>query len=592
MSGATEPEAGPRGVDPRAIADRVADSLEAPEVRGGLAMFLLRSALRWAVARGSVGAHAAAEEERWSERANEGRLLAETLRYVAWSLVLEDDGSKDAVARAAAVIGAALSVRGDLAEGSAGELLFGTTLVPGEKRFEVHRGKGRHILVGASENLWAVEVLDESGAIHDEATLSASLRRCLGAIGSGSPILAITAAPRREAAAVWPTIVRQNPESARLLSDAIFSVFFDPAAPPDVDMTGRLAQGGPLTSRCFWHALHVVVFRNAKAALVGSFVAGVAADGALEIGARLDAARSRERRSGQGTEPPAPVKLGFQLDERATKLLEGIGRGAAMNAGGFLRVPGFGRSAWKRGPAPPSAEGAIFLALRLALDEALPELDELECMIGLAHVHRGLVTRLGSTTPEMRALVGAARREEPLAEPLARALVVHRARVAEAKRRESAEVAFEYAALVLGRVGGFARAVVAAIARAVAVLIAVRTPPPARRMLPAPLVAVDSSVPRPPGISAVGRFGVLAPPRSVWIHHSLAEDEVSFVIQLGPDQVAQAARLREAIPKALARVLAATGDKAVLASKPSTAPATRVAYRRLLGLLAALRPRA
>jgi hypothetical protein len=172
---------------------------------------------------------------------------------------------------------------------------------------------------------------------------------------------------------------------------------------------------------------------------------------------------------------------------------------------------------------------------------------------------------------------------------VAAALAVHRARIGEAKRRESAEVAYEFASLVLGRLGSFGRSLVAAAARFVAVLIALRTPQAARASLPMPLVAVDSSVPRPPGIAAVGRFGVLAPARSIWIHHSLGDDDVSFVLQLGPETVRHAQELRESIPAALERVRAAIGQAPCALAVPAAPPATRLAYRRLLGLLSALR---
>jgi hypothetical protein len=106
-------------------------------------------------------------------------------------------------------------------------------------------------------------------------------------------------------------------------------------------------------------------------------------------------------------------------------------------------------------------------------------------------------------------------------------------------------------------------------------------------------VAIDSSVPLPPGVAGFGRFGVLAPPRSLWIHHSLAADAVSFVLQLGPDHLASRDALRRAIPAALEKVRAALAglpQQDTHATSPSTPP-TRVAYRRLLGLLGALKTR-
>ncbi len=516
-------------VDPRLAANRIADLVAAPEVRGGLALFALRRTLRWALARASIGAREAAQEDRWSTRASDMRLGATSLRHVAWTAVLEDephDRSADGSAqtdRAASLIVGALEFRAHLTEGACParlrehcERLFGTTLVPRRERFEVHRGGGRHVLVGVDGTLRAVAVLDASGAIRAEQEIAADLRACVRAEQVAAPaVLSLSTGPRPPAAVAWRALTRSSPEAAGLLSEALFSVFLDASAPGDIDGCGRLAQGGPAASRCFWHALQLVVFRNAKAALVGSFVAGVEGEGAVELATRLGTLRRARDAGAPGHEPaaPPPPPLDWRVDARTAKDLEATPWNGPWNAGGFVRLDGFGRKAWTE--AGVSAEPAIVVGLRLALVTLAPDLDELECMVNLGHVHHGIVTRLGSTTPEMRAFLEAAGKPgEDLRPSFMAALTAHRARVRAAKRLESGEVALEFASFALARLEGVTRALLGFLVRVVAMLIAWRTPPLERPLLTRPLVAIDSSAPYRPGVAAFGRFGVLAPLRS------------------------------------------------------------------------------
>ncbi len=212
--------------------------------------------------------------------------------------------------------------------------------------------------------------------------------------------------------------------------------------------------------------------------------------------------------------------------------------------------------------------------------------------MNLGHTHHGVLTRLGTTTPEMRQLLEAARdRDADLGPHIASALAAHRARVREAKRLESAEVLLEYAFFALRRLSWPLRAMLAMLTRLIAWLIVWRTPPGERADLGRPVIAIDSSAPLRPGVAAMGRFGVLAPARSIWIHHSLSDRDVRFVLQLGADHVRAAPELRDAIVRALGRVHAA----AMTMSDPApTSPlgvpaARRVAYGRIVALRAAIR---
>jgi hypothetical protein len=611
----------------RSQANRIGDLVTPSSVRGGLTVFFFRLALRWALARASVDAREVAREEAWAKRAGDLRLRAMALRPVAWTAVLEpqtvdagvphprpldSDGPMGGVPRAAALVVEALAFRSELAAESCPprlrahcERLFGTMLVPGRDRFEVHRGSGRHIVVGvgAGGALRAVEVLDPAGGIRAEADILADVQACFenprepkeSVKRLDAPrVLALTTRPRAEAAAPWAAIAAASPEAATLLREALFALFLDPEAPPDVDLTGRLAQGGPAGERSFWHAMQLVVFRNGQAAVLGSFVAGVEGEGAMGIAPRLGLVRpaAREGQGKRARPQGAPPRLEWKVEERASAALSSVGHSAApVNAGGFLAVSGFGTRAWREARVSP--ESAIVVALQLALDGFEPNLDELECMVSLGHVEHGIVTRLGTTTAQMRAFLRAARKkgDADLGPELSAALAAHRERVAEAKRRESPEVLLEFSFFALARLSGALRALLAMLARLVALLIAWRTPPGERADLSRPIVAIDSSVPHPPSVAAFGRFGALAPPRCIWIHHSLGEDGVSFVLQLGPEYVARAEELRDAIVRSLARVHAAaasaTSSKEELTVEPSP-PGPRLAYRRLLGLLGAL----
>jgi hypothetical protein len=587
-------------VDPVRAADRILDLVTTDSVHGGLAARALQRALRWTLERAAVGAPEAARQEAWATRASDVRLQAASLRHVAWTIVLEPDEASGRVERAAALIVAAMRFRAELADPACPqrmrehcERLFGTTLVPGRERFEVHRGRGRHVIVGVDGALRAVEVLEASGAVRDEAAIREDLQACVDAPPTDAPtVLSLTAAPRASAWTTWREVARSSPEAATLLREALLSVFFDGAAPADADARGRLAQGGPAASRCFWHALQLIVFRDGNAALVGSFVAGVEGEGAMEVGERLGRARpaAKDATGAQATARPTPEPLTWTLGERATGALAAAARHAPIDAGGLLRVAGLGRTAWTG--AGVNAEAAIVLALRLALDAVAPDLDDLECMVNLGHTHHGVLTRLGTTTQEMRQLVQAAREQEADLGPLvASALAAHRTRVREAKHLESAEVLLEYAFFALRRLSWPVRALLAMLTRVIVVLIAWRTPRAERPDLLRPVVAISSSAPHRPGVAAMGRFGVAAPARCVWVHHSLSADDVCFVIQLGADRVGAAQKLRDTLPRALARVHAAALARCVAspASLPAVPAARRVAYGRALALHAAVR---
>jgi hypothetical protein len=574
------------------LADQLVDWVAAREVTGGVALWLFRLALRAALMGGGVVGLQAKGGDDLGRKASEGRLRAQTLRHVAWSLVLDDDpGATDPVDRAAAIIVAALALRGD--DPHAG-ILFGTTLVPGTTQFTVATSRSRHVLFGRGRSLWAVPVMGEDGRAYEAKTVASILRRCIPD-GSPSPgVLSLTSAPRSVAAPLWSAIMRTSPEAAALVSEALFSVFMDSESPSDVDTTGRLAQGGPARERCFWHALQVVVFANAKAAVVGSFVAGAALDAAIAIGGGV-AQSSSGTRTGASGPTEKPERVAFPIDpsalDRVTKDIP-----APVDAGGYLRVLGLGRKAWattEGAGAGQSAEAAMVLTLRLALDAVFPDLDELETMVSLTHVGAGIVSRLGTSTPEMRALLAAARSEtdDRALAPLVRAAAqAHRAHVKAAKLRASGEAAFEFASQAFLSLSGIPRLLVMMTARLLTVLIVLRTPPADRKRLMTPRIAIDSSAPARKGIAGVGRFGVLAPSTSLWMHHSLSDDDVAFVLQLGAGTVAQAGALRAAIPEALARVHRAwtTPLASGTASPKRVIPPTPLAYRRLFGLLAAV----
>jgi hypothetical protein len=218
-------------------------------------------------------------------------------------------------------------------------------------------------------------------------------------------------------------------------------------------------------------------------------------------------------------------------------------------------------------------------------------------MVSLGEVLPGLVTRLATDTAALRALREARQRggdARALHGPVWRALQAARRQVRAAKERESVEVTFELAVRLLARAGWLPKATLRVLTRALSLLVAKRTPPPERRLLPSPWVAIDSSVPLPPAAAAFGRFGVLAPKLAVWVHHDLGEDQLAFVLQLGPDAVERAPRLRDAIARGVDDVIAAMTAAPEPAPEdvlPPPSPPRRLAFRRLLGLMAALAAR-
>jgi hypothetical protein len=590
----------PPPLDAKVASDRLAALFGVEEVRAGFWLWLFRRSMRWALGHANRKAKRAALEGSWLLAGTARRLNVESVRELAWTGVLEDDGRLDEISRAAALVVAALEFRAELVSPSCPPRqreqcgpLFDTTLVPGEERYELHRGRGRHVLVGVGGTLRAVLVLNEDGSIRDEGEIAEDLRACAAAPKAAAvPVLALTASPRADGVAPWSSIARGNPEAAEHLREAIFSVFLDPSSPSDIDTCGRFAQGGQADNRCFWHALQLVVFRNGKAAAVGSWVAGVEGEGALELLTRLGVARPASKKKTRKKRDPAapePTALDFTVDATHLERLVALSQRPAVSAGGFFRAARFGRAEWAA--AGVSAETATVLAIRLALDRVVPNLDDLDCMINLAHYESGTVRRVSTTTPAMQALL---RVDEStnLGPALHRALDAQRARVRAAKRLQTAKLALEFSVFALGYLSGWARSLLRLVVASLGVALTSRTTADQKKELLRPRVAVDSSVSARPGLAAVGRFGVLAPQGSIWVHHTVAENETRFVLQLGRDQIAHAKRLREEIPKALARVMAAAHERAEPSSEEGAAEVSgslRIACRNVAYLMNSLK---
>ena len=592
----------PPAFDARTATDKLTGLFGVEEVRGGFWIWLFRRALGWGLGRASRTAALASRRTSWLEPGSAKRLRVESVRELAWTGVLEDDARLDEISRAAALVVAALEFRAELRSPTCSKRrveqcgpLFDTTLLPRGDGYEVHHGRGRHVLVGVGGSLCTVLVLNEDGSIRDEADIADDLRACVKAkIGDGAPVLALTTAPRVDARVPWSSIARDSPEATESLCESIFSVFLDPSSPADIDTTGRLAQGGPPENRCFWHGLQLVVFRNGKAAAVGSWVAGIEGEGALELLTVLGAARApskkraRKRRDEPATEPMA---LAWTVSPEHLARLSALAERPPANAGGYMRVPRFGRSEWADAGINP--ETATVLAIRLALDAVAPNLDDLDCMVNLAHFESGTVRRVSTATPAMRQFLEAAKEDgKDLGPPLAAASLAQRARVRRAKRLETAKLALEFSVFALGYLSGLGRWLLRLVVGSLGVALTSRATAEEKKQILSPRVAVSSSVSARPGLAAFGRFGVLAPTGSVWIHHTIAENETRFVFQLGREQIAQAKRLRETIPVTLARVMAAAREapKSVAEEEPTEVSGTlRIACRDVAYLMNALK---
>jgi hypothetical protein len=599
----------PPAIDGGTVADRLGALFAVDGVRDGVWLWLFRRMMRYAMNRAHAAAARATRNTSWLTLESDTRLATPDLRTFAWTGVLEDDVRLDEISRAAALIVAALEFRAEIQSPSClprrveqCERLFDTTLIPREDRFEVHRGAGRHVLVGIDGKQWAVDVIDESGAIRDEGDIADDLRACAAAKRlEKTPLLALTSTPRAEAALIWKKVAHDSADAATLLVDAIFSVFLDPSAPNDVDACGLLAQGGAPDNRSFWHATQLIVFRNGRAAVVGSYVAGVEGEGALDFLSRLGAVRAsgskkrapRKRRSATDE----PKRLVWTVEPRHADALKEASRGSPIQAGGLVRVAGFGRSEWQR--AGVSSEAATLVALRLALHTVVPELDDLDCMVNLAHFQAGTARRVSTSTPEMRALLRA-EAERQLGEAPAEsgdplvlaALVAEQGRIRKAKRLETGRLALEYAQFSLKELSAGVRFVLRLVVSLLGIALASKAAAKNRRELFTPKVTVVSSVPARSGLSAAGRFGVLAPPRSIWIHYTIDEHETRFVLQLGREHLGSAKRLRDALAPALGRVLSAARSHRLPEGgegSPDVSASLRIASRDLALLANSLR---
>jgi hypothetical protein len=608
------PDAPPRIADDRPLpvpfdatvaADRVTELLATDRVRGSFWLWLFRRVLGWALRRTRGQVARSCRETSWLSMANGWRLNVPSLPELSWTAVLEDDGGLDEISRAAALVVEALRFRAELLAPTCPVRrveqcgpLFHTTLIPHADRFEMHRGRGRHVLVGVDGALHAVDVLEQDGTVREESEIARDFRACVArGMESASPLLALSALPRGDAAAIWPELALANPAAVESLREAVFCVFFDSNVPADTDACGRLAQGGRRDSRSFWHALQIVAFRNGKVALVGSWVAGIEGEGGMEICSRLGGVRQtkknreQKKRSPTSSTPTSQRPLVWTIDPEKARVLAALANRPPTNVGGVLRAPRFGRSQWTRAGVNP--EAAIVVALRLALDTIAPDLDDLDCMVNLAHFQEGSVRRTGTNTRAMTTLVRAAREPDAdLGSELALALAAHRSRIRTTKRLETPELMLEFSIFAFKHLSRFARWIVRLTAGGLGVALSEDATPAGRMELSRPRMAVDSSVPLGTGVAVFGRFGVPAPQRSIWIHHSMSEDETRFVLQLGGEHLKNANQLREAIPTALARVLKATQAhrRPLPVEVDGNGAATpRIVYRQLVNLMASLR---
>ncbi len=581
-----ETDRAPPTIDSAAAAAHVVAAVSVPEIASSWSLGALRRALRWALSKPSAG-----ERVDWLRRAAERRLTTTDVRATSWSAVLDDVGRGDAAARAAALAAAAVDFYDELERPDCPARLreqcatiFGTTLVPRAEAYEKRHGASAHVLVGAAGALWVVAVRDDAGNARHPDDLAEDFRACLSHEGSEDHVLRVTSLRRSESAPLW-TKLEADAESAAALSGALFSVFFDASAPTSVDACGALAQAAAPSNRCHWHALQIVAFRNARVALVGNFTAGVEGEAAFELCKRLLAGMSARRERRKTTARP-PARLEWKLDDETRAALASTRDRGVVDAGGFVRVPGFGHARWKELDVSP--EGATVLALRLALARAGAKLDAIDCMVNIAHFEEGIATRLNTATADAMTFVELADsspESAECAEAVRAALDAHRALVREAKQLSSAEQMLHFAIQRLRRLGALTRLVVRLAVIWVLWSVVRVADDPQRR----PWVALDSSVRHVRGVAAIGRFGLFAPPHTLWVHHMIGEDETRLVIQSSREQLVSAKKLQKLMPAAFESIAVAAARRASASRSASPAPvAPVIAVGRLRGLLSAV----
>jgi hypothetical protein len=212
-------------------------------------------------------------------------------------------------------------------------------------------------------------------------------------------------------------------------------------------------------------------------------------------------------------------------------------------------------------------------------------------MVNLPHFRRGFAIRVGTTTAALAALRAGRSDHAALDGAVAPALQAHDALVRANKRLESGDAALFFAFFSVPFMTRLGRWVLLAVSRWLAVALLPHLSEDSRRALGHPVIAVDSSVPLGAGIELFGRFGFPAPTRAIWVHHTIAEDETWFVLQLGEDRLALREPLRGALPRAVASILDAARSRPTSSTAPSEPgqPTPMFAHARVLGLCGALR---
>jgi hypothetical protein len=417
---------------------------------------------------------------------------------------------------------------------------FGRCLVPDRGvRYAVRDSDGKHVVVFVRGKAFRVEVTHD-GKVLPRAAILASLRRCvaLAETETLAPGMA-TAGASAEFSLLYRRLCagQVNLTSLRAISEALLVLCLDDDEPESDERLGFAAHAGAPHNRWYMHALQLVVFRNCKVAVVGSFDAGLEGQPAIRVLGQVAAAWNDFDKPISPTNASGPVMpLRWSLPPGALDdAAAHCSKAFRYSPENLLRVD-FGRtSAASLGLTPGFG---FHLLLQAALIDHFGRMPE------------GAILQLVSRRHLEDTPLATQRVESPASIAFARALLAGEQGPTLRARAQEAQAAYNLSVHETKNVCNRSDVFGTASER----LLETHWRRPMRwllRFVPEPRELFRLSLlSLRPGIRLIGRFGVHAgTPTSVWGHPLLGDDDMRLVLVPGRRAVVPPAPLRSSLQR-------------------------------------------
>jgi carnitine O-acetyltransferase len=474
---------------------------------------------------------------------------ADNFPSLAWTMVLDPSPTPFSREEAAATLAfAMLRVRRQISEGTweqdtdaHGPLerdsyanFFSRALVPdSSQRLILRDSETQHIGVLVQGRAFQIDLATPGGKL-TRGSLAAALRQCVALASLTPPAPGIVTATQYGVMADAYRILctdSQNFSSLRALSEAIFVICLDEQSPDsDEEAAFQLHAGNP-SNRWYLQAIQLVAFQGGRLGVVGNFAAGLQGQPALRVVRELAASVLAASPVPASTGAPLKVNpLGWQLPPGfLDPLREDVGSRLRRAPERILRLS-FNRKDAALLGLPMSA--AFHLVLLAALVEEhqgrLPGM--VLQLVSLRHLEGEGLQQQRVDSPDTLALGEALRAGLPAAalrQAARRGGQAYRAQLADIKNLISPEQLFQQS---LRRSPPLLRQALSSVLR--------RFPEP-------PELFRLSILPRPPGISLLGRFGVPSlVPTSIWAHPLFEDERTSMVCAPGARSIVDPLRFQ------------------------------------------------